>query len=74
MLHIFKTESGKVIVSIILGFGLASLFQKVCKDRSCIVYKAPNMKKISNNVYGLEGECLQFKAEPSKCNKNPISF
>lgn len=74
MLHLFKTESGKIIVSIILGFGLASLFQKVCKDRKCIVYKAPNMNKITENVYGVEGDCLKFKAEPSKCNKSPISF
>lgn len=72
MLHIFKSESGKVIISIILGFGLASLFQKVCKDRKCIIYKAPKMSKITDNIYGIEGECVKFKAEPSKCNSKPI--
>lgn len=74
MLQLFKTESGKVIVSIILGFGLASLFQRVCKDRKCIIYKAPDLKKMTKNVYGVEGECVQFKAEPSKCNAKPISL
>ena len=73
MLHIFKSESGKIIISIILGFGLASLFQKVCKDRKCIVYKAPNMNKITQNTYGVDGECMKFVAEPSRCNKNPLS-
>ena len=30
----FSTDSGKHIMSAILGFGLASLFRVVCKDRN----------------------------------------
>lgn len=73
MLHLLKSESGKIIISIILGFGLASLFQKVCKDRKCIIYKAPNLNKMIKNVYGVGEDCVQFKTEPSKCNDKPIS-
>ena len=36
---------GKVIIPILLGLGLATMFRKVCKDRNCIVFKAPGIKK-----------------------------
>ena len=35
------TDVGKNLISVILGIGLASLFQKVCKDQSCIVFTSP---------------------------------
>ena len=31
---------GKVIIPILLGLGLATMFRKVCKDRNCVVFKA----------------------------------
>ena len=37
-----KNETGKVIISIILGLGLSALFRKVCHDRSCLVIKRDN--------------------------------
>ena len=41
-------DAGKIIISIILGLGFATLFRKVCKDRDCIIFKAPNINKIKN--------------------------
>ncbi len=32
----FHTTTGKYLMSIILGLGLASLFRKVCKDKNCL--------------------------------------
>ena len=45
---IVKTHKGRILISMIWGFGLACLFRKVCKDRTCIVYKAPDPKTIKN--------------------------
>ena len=28
---------GKIIIPILLGLGLATLFRKVCKDRKCLI-------------------------------------
>ena len=35
------TDLGKVIISIIWGLGLATLFRKVCKGRKMSDYKRP---------------------------------
>ena len=42
---------GRSIISILLGLGLATLFRKVCNDRNCLVFKAPKIDKIDNQIF-----------------------
>ena len=63
-------DVGKVIISIILGLGLATLFRKVCKDRDCIIFRAPNIQKIKNQIFKFEDKCYKFQENKKKCNKN----
>ena len=63
-------DVGKVVISIILGLGLATLFRKVCKDRDCIIFKAPDIKKIKNQIFKFDGKCYKFEENIEKCNKN----
>ena len=39
--RLLNSKMGKVALSIILGFGLATLFRKVCTDKNCIVFNGP---------------------------------
>ena len=39
--RLINTSLGKIIISIMLGLGLATLFRKVCKDKNCITFKGP---------------------------------
>jgi hypothetical protein len=64
------TETGKLIMSILLGFGLASLFRNVCKGKDCIVFHAPPLEKIQDNVYKSGDKCYKFQAVASKCDKS----
>ena len=36
-----RDEINSIIISVIWGFGVASLFRKICKNK-CIVIKVPN--------------------------------
>tara|TARA_B100000902_G_scaffold154234_1_gene150743 strand:+ start:50 stop:289 length:240 start_codon:yes stop_codon:yes gene_type:complete len=63
-------DVGKVIISIILGLGLATLFRKVCKDRDCIIFKAPDIKKIQNQIFKFDKKCYKFEENIEKCNNN----
>jgi hypothetical protein len=45
------TQTGKYILSIILGLGLASLFRSVCKGKNCIVFYAANIEDIQNKTW-----------------------
>ena len=70
------SKVGKIIISIILGLGLATLFRKVCNDRSCLVFTGPPPTKVENNKYAYDGKCYKFKTEAIKCNKDKkqVSF
>lgn len=62
-----NTELGKYFISIIFGLGLASLFRKSCENRSCIIFKGPNMKDITEQNYKYGEKCYSFKEKSIKC-------
>jgi len=49
--RLLYTPIGKILISIVLGIGLATLFRKVCNDKNCIVYNVPVIQDIDNKVY-----------------------
>ena len=64
------TETGKIIMSILLGFGLASLFRTVCKDRDCIIFHAPPLDKIQDKIYKNGEKCYKYTPVATKCDAN----
>ena len=69
-------DVGKIFISVLLGLGLATLFRKVCKNRDCIVFHAPDIKKIKNQVFKFDNKCYVFKEKIVKCkpNKKIVEF
>jgi hypothetical protein len=64
------TQTGKIIMSILLGFGLASLFRTVCKNDNCLHFNAPPLDEISNKIYKNNGKCIKYNPIATKCNTN----
>jgi|UniRef100_A0A6C0AKU9 hypothetical protein len=73
---LIHTKFGKYAISILLGLGLATIFRKVCKDRNCILFKAPEIEKIENSVYKYNNKCYKFKPKAETCDykKKIIQF
>ena len=67
-----KTDIGKMILSIILGIGLASLFRKSCESRNCLMFHAPSFKEINENVYKYDNKCYKFRDNNIGCGKKRI--
>jgi hypothetical protein len=65
--NILDNKQGKIILSIIWGLGLASLFRKACKGRKCIVIQAPNIKETTSNIYSFDNKCYKFVTESTSC-------
>ena len=70
------TENGKYIMSILLGFGLASLFRTVCKDKNCLIFHAPPLDQFKDKIYKSNEKCVKYNSAPTKCSANAkiISF
>ena len=62
-----NTESGKLIMSILLGFGLASLFRTVCKNKDCMIFHAPPMGELKDKIYKNNGKCVKYSQVATKC-------
>lgn len=67
MLQLLKSESGRKIISFVIGLGLAALFRKVCKDGNCMIVKGPPLEEVENKVFKMESKCYRYKAEATTC-------
>lgn len=65
MLH---TQTGRMLISVILGLGLATLFRKVCKDKNCIAFSGPVISEVDGKVFKHGGSCYKYEAETAKCD------
>lgn len=68
--NILKSHMGRVVLSVILGLGLASLFRKVCDDTGCIEFISPKITEVVNNIYKHGGNCYKFEPETINCSNN----
>ncbi len=62
-----NSTRGRYVFSILLGLGLATLFRKACKDRNCLVFKAPSLKDIKGKVFGHNNKCYKFEEKTVTC-------
>lgn len=68
--EMFKSKESLIILSIILGFGLATMFKIVCKEKSCIVIKGPPMKEIKDTIYRIDDTCYKYTPIAVQCANN----
>jgi hypothetical protein len=67
---LIQTDRGKILISILLGLGFATLFRKSCKDKECIEFKGPKLSDIKGKVYQYENQCYEFAPNPVKCSSD----
>lgn len=71
--RLLHTTTGKYLLSVILGLGIASLFRSVCSGRNCDVYSAPPREEIDEKVFKFDGKCYAYTPKHVKCdNKKKI--
>ena len=76
LLKFVHSETGRTIMSIILGLGLATLFRQMCSGKNCIVIKAPPLEEIDNKIYEFDDKCYKLEKNAETCNakKKIVSF
>ena len=70
LLNKMKTPSGKIIMSILLGIGLATLFRSVCDDESCTTYVAVKPEDVKDKIIKNNNQCNKYKLETTKSKNN----
>lgn len=66
--RLLNTPTGAILISIILGLGLASLFYKACNGKQCITFNGPLISEIDGKTYKFGEECYKYTLHPTKCD------
>lgn len=68
---IMSDPFGAILVSVILGLGLAAIFRKVCDGDGCVVIRAPDQKELDDHVYrigsGDNAACYKYRSNEVPC-------
>ena len=65
--RLLHSSLGKIIISIMLGLGLATIFRKVCKDKNCLTFKGPILGDIDGKIYKHGEKCFQYTTNSTRC-------
>ena len=64
---VLKDKFGSILISVILGLGLAAVFRRVCSGDGCVVVKAPSQKDIDEYVYKVDSSCYKYTPNLIPC-------
>ena len=66
--RLLYTDLGRIFISIILGLGLATLFRKICTDKSCIRFNGPIISDLEDKIYKHGEKCYKYSTRTDKCD------
>ena len=66
---LLNTKVGSIIISILLGLGLAALFRKACADNKCIMIKGPEQQETRDYFYKINDTCFKYEPMHSECKE-----
>ena len=69
-----ESETGRYLMSILLGIGLATLFRQICEGKNCTIYNAPPIEEIDNQIYKFDDICYKMTKNAVKCNSKKETF
>jgi hypothetical protein len=64
---LLKSKYSSIIISIILGLGLAALFRRVCDGSKCIVVEGPAFNEVDDYYYKIDKDCYKYTPVASEC-------
>ena len=60
---------GRILISVLLGLGLASLFRKVCSGKSCVIVQGPSPEETQKYYYKIDEDCYKYTPYVTSCEK-----
>ena len=77
--NMMYTERGKIILSIIFGLGLATLFRNYCNGKNCYNFSGPEQSELRNQIFSFDSnfnKCFMLDEENIKCGtmKKTVRF
>lgn len=74
VMDIMKKPYGSVIISAVIGLGMAAMFHKACEDGSCTVYVAPAQRDVLLRQFRYGDACYEYEAQDVACDDPSKTF
>lgn len=66
--RLFKSHAGIILISIIWGLGLSTLFHSASRSRDCYIIRGPDLKLMEKQVFNYDtGQCYKYVPVAVKC-------
>lgn len=66
--RLLHTNFGITLISILLGFGLATLFAKACNGEKCLQFNGPIIDEMSGKTFKFGEQCYKYNFESAPCD------
>lgn len=70
-MHLSKfvhSTTGRFMMSILLGIGLATIFRQTCIGNNCITFNAPPVEEIDDQIYKFDKKCYKMIRSSQSCD------
>lgn len=67
LLDFMKTNQGRLVSSIILALGLASLLRLSFKNANMIIINGPPVEQTEGKIFSFDNKCYSYKTIASSC-------
>ena len=74
--NIINSNTGKIIMSIILGLGLATFFRSYCNEKKCYIFLSKKPENVENKIVKEDNKCYSYNLKSTSCNskKKKVRF
>ncbi len=67
LIEVMKTNTGKVIVSVILALGLASILRMSFKNANMVIINGPPVEQTEGKIFSFDNKCYNYKTIATSC-------
>ncbi len=67
-IEFMKTPKGKIMTSIILALGLASLLRMSFKNANMVILNGPPIEKTEGKIFSFDNKCYNYTTIATSCD------
>ena len=67
IIELMKSQNGKILISIILAIGLASILRMSFKDANMIIINGPPVEQTEGKIFSFDNKCYSYKTVATSC-------
>jgi len=69
VINFMQTSHGRVVVSIVLALGLASLLRMSLQNANMVILNGPPLSQTDGKIFSFDNKCYSYKTVMTSCKE-----